>query len=101
MSEDYFSFDDYNAKTEDPEKYTSDPDTPMDYQKDTADGAIDYRQSNQKKGNKENVLSNKQVQHGENSKSATRRIRERQEGEPISLEEHNHENGEKDDPANW
>ena len=103
MSEDYFSFDDYEPRHENPAKYVDTGDTPLDYKKSTKDGAIDHRQKN--KGNKSRVKDGgdtvKQVQHGEKeTKTAEQNIREDKHGEVISLKQHEREQN-SDDPANW
>jgi len=102
---DHFSLDDYEPEYDDVSEYHEDEDTPFDYKKSPADGAIEHRQK--AKGEKGTATSTApksdsthhmtEMEDPENRKSISERVNNRREGKAHRKIESDDNN----DPANW
>ena len=105
MSEDYFSLDDHEPATDDVEEYLNREDTPIDYKKSSADGAIEHRQKNKREGAgvindtppSEQTHHMTEITDGNGRETVTQNVQEKRHGE-VSTQV---SEPDPDDPANW
>jgi hypothetical protein len=109
MSEDTFNLDEYQPRHDDVDEYLDRGDTPIDYKKSPADGAIEHRQAakgessgnTSTKGSSE-IAHRSKMNDMDEVKSITQEVRDNRDTDSMTLRESEaKDRRESNDPADW
>lgn len=95
----------YDSDYDDVDEYLSDEDTPIDYKKSAAKGAIEHRQKNKRNGSgvindtppSEQTNHMTKITDGEGRETVTQNVNNKRHGKPHTKIEQERSN----DPADW